>query len=854
MKLLFWLSLTVSLSYYQLAIDELIFFPKKGNSSYIVIVYILAALYSLYYIVSSFNFPRPKNSKLIAEDSIVLQKGIKGSLRKGYAEQLAEELLNINSKQAFAIAITGGWGTGKSTFISFITEKIKADTAAIIVEFHPWKNKGEEAVIKDFFYTLRKQLSPYDDRLGPQINNYLNSLFNISAVATNTSLSTFSKLALKSINLLEEPQGTEEEYNKLRKIIKEIPLPILIIIDDLDRLDSPEIIAVLKLIRNVANFEGLSFITAYDKDYVHQAIKSNLNEYGSHYFLEKIVQMEVSLPVIRKKELFETLLSLFEHKNSPYQLKALIKEEWFKADNQYFWSFLNTHRDIVRFYNTIVLTFPSVAHAVDSEDFFLIHLIKLKHPVFYEELWYKKNDYVQMLDNSSFLRLNGNSAKSNSAKSDKCNEEIFEVLKYLFPKSPRKTKNICYNPIYPLYFTNYLAGSTSVALLNDIIKENKTLEEQLAEIDKSSSRDEMSGLIVLSIKEVEKSITKKNIRAYLDLFHELKTPRISLLELYDLILKRNDASLEVPNKIEDFIFNPEEDQLLQKTTDLVDFLSNNKHAHEKLTNKYISLMNQISIDKNITSKYISSHLEDFNKVLDKYRLLTGLFEIPDTLIDFIAKNFAAFAPLLFEFKDRKINLSLLSADLIGSFSILQEIANNSNILKEQSIALKEFIEAQRALAPEKDFIEFSQPVIHKNLGRYFSEKLNYAPILYMEAKDIIDFIDRQKDANRLYLLTDDKNFIIPHKRYNDIYIKPMKLTNNTMFIAIPEWVQSIALTAPGGSSDFHEESNDVFYTRHIDIDNIKLVDLKEKHKYRLIPFPHKEINTPLSLTLTTYLS
>lgn len=415
MKLLFWLSLTVSLSYYQLAIDELIFFPKKGNSSYIAIVYILAALYSLYYIVSSFNFPRQKNSKLIAEDSIVLQKGIEGSLRKGYAEQLAKELLNINSKQAFAIAITGGWGTGKSTFISFITEKVKADTAAIIVEFHPWKNKGEEAVIKDFFYTLRKQLSPYDDRLGPQINNYLNSLFNISAVATNTSLSTFSKLALKSINLLEEPQGTEEEYNKLRKIIKEIPLPILIIIDDLDRLDSPEIIAVLKLIRNVANFEGLSFITAYDKDYVHHAIKSNLNEHGSHYFLEKIVQMEVSLPVMTKEELFDilkTVLQKSQEKTLEELVPTLEKEaedrdnHWFKSTNPILWHFISNVRDIVRFHNSLVLDYPKLSKYIDSQDIFYIYLIKLKFPRVYKALWQSQGEiFDDSGDKLTFITL-----------------------------------------------------------------------------------------------------------------------------------------------------------------------------------------------------------------------------------------------------------------------------------------------------------------------------------------------------------------------------------------------------------------------------------------------------------------
>lgn len=47
----------------------------------------------------------------------------------------------------------------------------------------------------------------------------------------------------------------------------------MVVIDDLDRLEGTELMAVLKLIRITANFKNLIFIVAYDKGFVANALK-----------------------------------------------------------------------------------------------------------------------------------------------------------------------------------------------------------------------------------------------------------------------------------------------------------------------------------------------------------------------------------------------------------------------------------------------------------------------------------------------------------------------------------------------------------------------------------------------------
>ena len=72
-------------------------------------------------------------------------------------------------------------------------------------------------------------------------------------------------------------------------------------IDDVDRLDKDELHAVLRLIRQVADFKNCIYIVAMDVDMVAKSIgdyhgKGSMQD--GRKFLDKIVQVPISLPRI----------------------------------------------------------------------------------------------------------------------------------------------------------------------------------------------------------------------------------------------------------------------------------------------------------------------------------------------------------------------------------------------------------------------------------------------------------------------------------------------------------------------------------------------------------------------------
>ena len=70
---------------------------------------------------------------------------------------------------------------------------------------------------------------------------------------------------------------------------------IVILIDDVDRLEYNELFELLRLIRISANFRNVIFVVAYDKTYIAQLLEDHQIPNGEEY-LKKIINLEITLP------------------------------------------------------------------------------------------------------------------------------------------------------------------------------------------------------------------------------------------------------------------------------------------------------------------------------------------------------------------------------------------------------------------------------------------------------------------------------------------------------------------------------------------------------------------------------
>lgn len=208
-------------------------------------------------------------------------------IRKNFAFKIVGRLLaTYNDKESFAIVVYGSWGSGKTVFLKEMQRMLQGE-GQVVIDFNPWKCNSICQIRTDFLEILRKRLTEYDLSLARMMNRYSNLL---SSLDTPNMFKEIAQFVFPNKN-----ESVSDVKEKIKVSLQKIRKPVYVLLDDLDRLDADEILEVLKLIRNTANFPFLKFIVACDRMYV----ASQLERKGIDVqYLEKIFMVEFHLPQV----------------------------------------------------------------------------------------------------------------------------------------------------------------------------------------------------------------------------------------------------------------------------------------------------------------------------------------------------------------------------------------------------------------------------------------------------------------------------------------------------------------------------------------------------------------------------
>jgi len=318
--------------------------------------------------------------------------------RKDFAERIAFKIqskLPSNTSGALAIGITGKWGSGKTSFTNMINEKINTKNR-IVFKFNPWLSQSSDNIIEDFFSIMANELKVYDKKISTDLKEY-------STALTNIDDNIFTK-AVDSLNdLISEKASKQDYYENINKALLESRKQIIVFIDDLDRLDKKEVVSVLKLVRNTANFDNLVYLVCYDKQYVINSLKE-FNKYGSKNFLEKIFQYEFELPTPRFTALLTKVKELLKkHLGNHIDAEIDLAVDYEGKSDAFTKFIIKTPRDIIRLVNLLVNDYSLIKAEVNFIDFYLLTLIKLKYPSVYSELTTHSRSFFRKKDNRTVL-------------------------------------------------------------------------------------------------------------------------------------------------------------------------------------------------------------------------------------------------------------------------------------------------------------------------------------------------------------------------------------------------------------------------------------------------------------------
>lgn len=237
--------------------------------------------------------------------------------RTPFAVGIARQLCQVSRESGIVIGIEGEWGSGKTFLLDLVrSELAKQSPNAIVVTLNPWLISGAESVICSFLTQLAATIGTDGGgatRRGIEVSRkLLGYMSTFARVAQPASLLVDQSgflagglgIAKKSLDTTEAAVaqfgkllgGVDLNARKQQVVaeLKQLDFPVIVIVDDLDRLPPQEIRVMFQAIKAVADFPGITYLVAYDPTIVDEALDKESGRRPR--YREKIIQVAYPLP------------------------------------------------------------------------------------------------------------------------------------------------------------------------------------------------------------------------------------------------------------------------------------------------------------------------------------------------------------------------------------------------------------------------------------------------------------------------------------------------------------------------------------------------------------------------------
>lgn len=309
--------------------------------------------------------------------------------RWSFSERIAETIGKSKDPSGLVIGIYGEWGDGKSSVLNMMDEALKKFSNVILVRFNPWYFRSEAKLIEGFFSVLAGELKKSLPTKKEQIGKALKVIGSIASLASGSVGGVINIDPGQGISKLGE-KLTETDLEKLRARIEDIihssKKRVVVLIDDIDRLDKEEIQAIFKLVKLSANFEYVTYVLAFDDEMVATALSEKYGGVKSgKKFIEKIIQVPLNLPAadpisLRKFtfEGVEVALALSNIELTEEEIQTFVNEYVHGIEPR-----VRTPRQAKRYANALSFALPILKSEVNSVDQMLIEGLRIFYPALY---------------------------------------------------------------------------------------------------------------------------------------------------------------------------------------------------------------------------------------------------------------------------------------------------------------------------------------------------------------------------------------------------------------------------------------------------------------------------------------
>jgi len=235
-------------------------------------------------------------------------------LRQDFVARLLDALIEPEGRTTgVVLGLTGPGGSGKSSVLNMVAELAETrHPAAIVVPFNPWLANSRNGLIHAFFAEVAAALEASAKKPGrtqaEKLKGSAQTIFKYGkrvAPADGVWFCDGGATAAGLDTLRQSLPGGDTLRRMRAELSRELDengIDVVVLIDEIDRLDDRDIMVCAQLVRAVADFERFSYLLAYDADRVAPAL-GNGDFARGRACLEKVVQLQVPLPTVLPRQI-----------------------------------------------------------------------------------------------------------------------------------------------------------------------------------------------------------------------------------------------------------------------------------------------------------------------------------------------------------------------------------------------------------------------------------------------------------------------------------------------------------------------------------------------------------------------
>ena len=452
--------------------------------------------------------------------------------RTGYAESAAAALRKVSSSAGLVVSIEGAWGSGKTSALAMIEAILNQPGAAhqpLIVHFNPWLVGEKDVLLRHFLSRIAGAINLSDHsrdgkKVAKEIKAYSKAFDLVKLIPgaepwTSLIKSVFNAVGDATGSIAEYKTPDIEAYKqKVEEALRQFQRPIIVFIDDIDRLFPNEVFEMVRIIKAVGELPHVGYVLAWDSAYVSSALEKLGVPYAGSY-LDKVVQIRMPLPSLslsaRRKLINDALDEL-----APEALVPRFKAHDQRLSGLYYSGLrelLDQPRDMARVFNAVRMIEPPLRGEIVFADILGLAALSVKAPAVFELLRRNPRLFVGrvvddhgLLEKSEDVIKDGTPERGLAYDASSSPSSVQRVVHYLFPSVAEAEDS------YALGHASYIDGTIAhparlaVALQLSVTSGDVSLEAAKRYLQQPEQR--------LAVIE---SLTTENCYAFLELLGDV---------------------------------------------------------------------------------------------------------------------------------------------------------------------------------------------------------------------------------------------------------------------------------------------------------------------------------------------